>query len=169
MPALVKALVFAVLVTTIPFTFVLKVLLRLPRPLAPSHRRWPLPVNSALIALITAYVTIFMRGYYIRRIGPAEFGAGFLVVALCYGFALVLLLRQFSGVYPEFIVTTGVTGFDIRKTLYRNIRNVEQKGAAGGETLFHIETKGDVVLSFSLPTRYVSIFYDQMSKMRNEQ
>lgn len=170
MPPVVTSLVFAVLVVTIPFTLVLKVLLQLPRPLALSHRRWPLPLNFALIALITALVTIFIRGvYYGSRVSPAEPAAEFLIVALAYGFGLVLLLRQFGGVYPDFIVTTGQTGFGLRKTTYRNIRKVEKAGEGGGETRFRVETAREITVLFSLPTRYVSIFYDQMRKMNNDQ
>ena len=170
MPTLVSALVFAILVATIPFTFVLKVLQRLPQPLAASHRRWPLPLNFGLIAFVTAAAAVFVRGVYSARgSSAAEVAAEFLIVALCYGFALVLLLRQFSGVYAEFIVTTGPTGLGLRKTTYRSIRNVEKVADAGGETRFRIETSRDFVVTLSVPTRHVSIFYDQMAKLRNEQ
>src|SRR5690349_6162837 len=127
MPALVTTLMFAVLVVTIPFTLVLKVLLQLPRPLAPAHQRWPLPLNFLLIGLITAYVTIFVHHvYYVPQKTPAELGAEFLIAALAYGFSLVLLMRQFGGAYPDYIVTTGLTGFGLRKTIYRNIRRIEK-------------------------------------------
>jgi hypothetical protein len=164
MPALVTSLVFAVLVATIPFTFVLKVLLQLPRPLASAHQRWPMPLTFLLIGLITAYVAIFIHQVYYGPQRPAAVGAEFLIVALAYGFALALVLRQFGGVYPDYIVTTGATGFGLRKTIYRNIRKVEKLRQSAGETRFRIETVHGNVIFFSLPNRYVSIFHDQLKK-----
>lgn len=169
MPALVTSLIWAVLVVTIPFTLVLKVLLRLPRPLALAHRRWALPVNFGLIASITWIVVIFIRNvYYAEERTSAELASQFLIVALAYAFGLVLMLRQFGGVYPDYIVTTGFTGFGLRKTAYRAIVRIEKTGEAAGETRFRIETVQGRLVRFSLPTRYVSIFNDQMAKMRNE-
>ena len=54
MPTWISALVIAILVVVIPFTFILRLMLQLPKPVALSHRRWPLPVNFAVIAAITA-------------------------------------------------------------------------------------------------------------------
>ena len=53
MPDWLASLLFAVLVVTIPYTLILKIMLRLPKALALSHRRWPSGLNIALIAAIT--------------------------------------------------------------------------------------------------------------------
>src|SRR5262245_46231637 len=160
---------FAVLVAAVPFTFVLKLLLRMPRPIAPSHRRWPLPLNIAVIVAVTTYVTVFIRGAYDGKYhAPLAMFADFLIAALVYAFGLVLLLRQFSGAYSEFIVTTNRIGLGLRKTTYRNIRNVETLAEAGGETSLRIDTVNRGSFLFSLPTRYVSIFHDQIRKKNEE-
>ena len=163
------ALLIAVLVVTIPFTLVLKVLLRLPRVLASSHRRWPLTLNFVLIAASTAYMTTFVRAtYYGSRLSAVSIGLEFLIAGVVYVFALVMLLRQFSGVYPEFIITTGRSGLALRKTRYRNIVEVEEVSESAGETRFAIQTAHAGRLSLTLPRRYVSIFYDQMRKMNQQ-
>src|SRR5262245_29526365 len=67
MPFWLNALLFAILVVTIPFTMILRILSQLPRPDALTHRRWPSGVNLVLVGAITAYVTIFIRAaYYVR-------------------------------------------------------------------------------------------------------
>lgn len=168
MSSWITSLLLAVFVVAAPFTFVLKVLLGLPRPLAASHRRWPRLLNSGLIALLTTAVTIFIRrAYYSVGQAPAETAAEFLIAALAYVFGLVLLLRQFSGVYPEFIVTTGWTGLHLRKTTYRNIERIETVSEKGGETELEIRTARGDFLRLTLPTGSVAIFYDQVRK-KNE-
>ena len=67
MPYWLTSLLFAVLVVTIPFTLILKILLQLPKAVALSHRRWPYVVNIGLIAAITGYATIFIRSVYYTR------------------------------------------------------------------------------------------------------
>ena len=72
-------------------------------------------MNYILIGTITAYVTIFIRtAYYVRGADPAAVLMEFVIAALAYIFGLVLSLRQFAGVYPEYIVTTGRTGLSLR-------------------------------------------------------
>ena len=165
----ITSLSFAILVVALPFTFVLKVLQQLPRPLALSHRRWPMPFNFAIIAAITGGGAVFIRdAYYDATNPPAQIVAQFLIAAIAYAFGLVLLLRQFSGVYPEFIVTTGRTGLALRKTRYRNIQNVETADARTGETRLRIRTARSASLSMTLPTRYVPMFYDQMRKKHQD-
>ncbi len=61
MSSLLTSLLFAVLVVTTPFTFILNIMLQLPKPLALSHRRWPVIMDYALIGAITAYITVFIR------------------------------------------------------------------------------------------------------------
>src|SRR5688500_8118067 len=121
MPAWVNALLFSILIVTIPFTMILRILSQLPKPNALSHRRWPGVINLVLIGLVTAYVTIFIRNtYYVRSCSPAVVVTQFVIAAVAYGFVLVLILRQFSGIYPDYLVTTGAAGLGIRKIAYRN-------------------------------------------------
>ena len=163
MPTWLTSLVFSVLVVTIPFTFILKIMMRLPKPLALSHRRWPLPLNFSMIAAITAYVTIFIRtAYYGRGSTPPEVLMEFVIAALGYVFGLVLILRQFSGVYPEFIVTTGRTGLSIRKTVYRNITDVEEVSREHGEARLRVTTTHGAEVPLTLPTRSLVVFYEQL-------
>jgi hypothetical protein len=158
------SLLIAVLVAAIPFTLFMNILQQLPRPLAQSHRRWPLPLNYALIATVTSYTTYFIhRGYGAHR-SPVEIAGACLIAAIVYGFVLALLQRQFCGVYPEFIITAGPLGLGLRKTRYRNIRDVGTVAERAGETELRVETMYGRVLTFTLPNRYVSIFYNQIQK-----
>ena len=71
MPYWLNSLLFAILVVTIPFTMIVRILSQLPKPEALTHRRWPSAVNLVLIGIITAYVTIFIRAaYYVRNTYP---------------------------------------------------------------------------------------------------
>jgi hypothetical protein len=163
MPNWLASLLFAVLVVTIPFTLILKILLQLPKALALSHRRWPYVVNIGLIAAITAYVTIFIRAvYYSRNQNSAALLMEFIIAAVAYVFGLVMILRQFSGVYPDYIVSTGRTGLSLRKTVYRNIRDVEEVSRTRQEVQLQITTGLGAAIHFTLPTRDVPIFYERL-------
>jgi len=163
MPNWLTSLLLAVLVVTIPFTFILKIMLRLPRALALSHRRWPARVNYPLIAAITAYITVFIRSaYYGRGSNPEAVLMQFVIAALAYVFGLVLILRQFCGVYPEYIVTAGRTGLSLRKTVYHNITHVEEISRQGGEARLRVITIHGLAIPFTLPVRSVSIFYERL-------
>src|SRR6266850_635277 len=163
MPNWLASLLFAVLVVTIPFTLILTIMQRLPKAVVLSHRRWPLPLNYILIGTITAYVTIFIRtAYYVRGADPAAVLMEFVIAALAYIFGLVLILRQFAGVYPEYIVTTGRTGLSLRKTVYRNIIDVEEISRNRAETTLLVATNHGMAIRLTLPTRSVPVFYDQL-------
>src|SRR2546427_12780008 len=163
MPSWLASLLFAVLVVTIPFTLILTIMQRLPKAVVLSHRRWLLPLNYILIGTITAYVTIFIRtAYYVRGADPAAVLMEFVIAALAYIFGLVLILRQFAGVYPEYIVTTGRTGLSLRKTVYRNITDVEEVSRQGREARLRVITTYGSAIPFTLPTRSVSIFYEKL-------
>lgn len=164
MQAWSTSLLIAVLVATVPFTMFINVLLQLPRPLAQSHRRWPLPLNYALVAAVTSYTSYFIHRGYVGSRSSMEIAGGCLIAAVVYGFALALLQRQFCGVYPEFIVTAGPAGFGLRKTSYRNIKDVETVAERRNETEFRIETVHGRLLTLTLPKRYVSIFFDHIQK-----
>src|SRR3972149_12213902 len=155
MPSWISAFLFAVLVVTIPYTLMLKLRLALPKPVALSHRRWPLGLNVAVTGAATTYTTVFIRTvYYGRSPNSAALLLEFVIAALAYVFGLVLILRQFAGVYPEYIVTTGWTGLSVRKTAYTNIVDVREAARTGDEADLRIETSHGLVLPFTLPTRY---------------
>jgi hypothetical protein len=155
---------FAILVVTVPFTLILKILLGLPKAFALSHRRWPLSLNFTLIGVITLYLTIFIRSaYFARGSEPLALVLQFLIAALAYVFGLVLLLRQFAGVYPEYMVTTGPTGLSIRKTVYRKITDVQEVSRSRDETTLRIQTTTGF-LYLALPTRDVSLLIDQIRR-----
>jgi hypothetical protein len=138
-------------------------MLRLPKALALSHRRWPLSLNFTLIGAITAYATIFIRSaYYGRGSNPAAVLMEFVIVALAYAFGLVLILRQFAGVYPEYIVTTGRTGLSIRKTVYRNITDIEEISRRQGEIHLRVMTNHGVTIPFTMPIQSVVLFYERV-------
>jgi hypothetical protein len=163
MPTWISSLVVAILVVVIPFTLVLKLMMQLPKPIALSHRRWPLSLNFGIIGAITAYTAIFIRSaYYGRTSNPAAILMEFIIAALAYIFGLVLLLRQFAGLYPEYIITTGKTGLSIRKTAYRNITNIQEIARAHGEAQLCVETRHGLVLSLTLPIRSVPALYDRV-------
>jgi hypothetical protein len=163
MPSWLSSLVFAILVVVIPFSLILKLMLQLPKPVALSHRRWPLPLNFGVIAAITAYTTIFIRSaYYGRAAGAEAVLMEFVIAALAYIFGLVLLLRQFSGLYPEYIIATGRTGLSIRKIAYRNIINIEEIARDHGESRLRVETRHGLVYSFTLPIQSVPALYDRV-------
>jgi len=73
-----------------------------------------------------------------------------------------LILRQFAGVYPEYIVTTGRTGLSLRKTVYRNIIDVEEISRNRAETTLLVVTNHGMAIRLTLPTRSVSVFYEQL-------
>jgi hypothetical protein len=162
------SLLIAVVVSAIPFTLFLKILLQLPRPLAQSHRRWPLPLNYAVVAAVTSYTAYFIHHGYLAHRAPAEIAGAFLIAAVVYGFALAVLQRQFCGVYPEFIITAGPFGLGLRKTRYRNIQDVVTVAERAGETELRVETVYGRVLTFTLPNRYISIFYEQIQKKHQD-
>src|SRR5437762_10440873 len=98
MPKWVSALLFAVLVVTIPYSLILRILLQLPKPVATSHRRWSMPANITLIGAITGYVTVFIHSaYYSGHYNAPVVLMEFLIAALGYAFGLVLILRQHAG------------------------------------------------------------------------
>jgi len=163
MPAWISSLVVAILVVVIPFSLIIKLMLQLPKAVVPSHRRWPLPVHFGIIAAITAYTTIFIRNTYYGRVSnPAAVLMEFVIAGLAYVFGLVLLLRQFAGLYPEYVIITGRTGLSIRKISYRNIINVEEAEEAHGEVQLHIMTQHGLRYSMTLPIRSVQALYDRV-------
>ena len=156
MPLWVTSLMFAVLVSTVPLSWVLRLLLDLPEPLTLSHRRWPMSANLALIGVITADVTIFIRSvYYGGPTDPLAVGMQFLITGVIYVFGFVLLLRQYAGLYPEYFITTGKTGLALHKALYRNVDDIEVVSDGRGETRLRISMRNGNNHPLYLPTRHV--------------
>ena len=167
MPPWIAALSVGILVATVPVTWILRVLQGLPDPLVLSHRQWPICGNLALIGCVTAIVTVFIRNvYYGTTPAPAVIGMQFLIVGLAYVFSFVLLLRQFAGLYPEYFVSTGRTGLAMRKATYQHIVNVETLREVRGETSLQIELQNGDCLRLDLPTRHLSVLYEQIESSR---
>lgn len=142
----------------IPFMTVMRMLSQLPKPRVLCHKRWSQTTNSGVVATVGFYVTLFIRdSYYVGDHTPVQIGAGFLIAALVYTFGLVLILRQYSGLYPEYLVTTGRTGLGLRKVAYRRIQNVERLSQGQGETRLLLETNDGSAFPFTLPAGSVSM------------
>jgi len=164
MPPWISSIVFAILVVVFPYSVIFRILSHLPKPVALSHRRWPLPVNIAVVGGITAWVTVFIHGAYYRRglTHPYAILMEFVIAALAYAFGLALMLRQFAGLYPEFFVTTGRTGLSLRKTAYRNVVQIEEVGRAYGESHLRVDTSYGLAIPLTLPTRHVTSLYERV-------
>jgi hypothetical protein len=163
MPPWISSIVFAILVVIFPYTLILRILLQLPKPIALSHRRWPLVVNLTIMAAITAWAAIFIHSAYYRRgFNPWLALMEFVIAALAYAFGLVVILRQFSGLYPDFFVTTGRTGLALRKTAYRNVVNIEEVARGYGESHLRVETSYGLIVPLTLPTRSVPTLYERV-------
>lgn len=142
---------------------ILRILMQLPKAQALSHRRWPAVLNLMIIGAITCYVAVFIRNtYYVRPRSPLPVFLEFVIAAVAYGFGLALILRQFSGIYPEFLVTTGTAGLGVRKIAYRNIEDVEEVWRGGGETRLRIHTIYGSSFLFSVPTRSVPVLHENL-------
>src|SRR5678815_2234561 len=158
------AIVFGVLISAVPFSFLLWVLYRLPPALIASHRRWPLIVNCLMMTIVAASTALFLERAAVRAHGMRGIVVEFLIQAVIYGFGLVLLLRQFCGVYEDFIITVGAAGLLLWKTSYTNIAKAEGRDSGGGEKLIRIETARGAVLTLTLPAQHVERFYAQVRK-----
>lgn len=158
------AVAFGILISVVPFSFLLWMLYRLPRPLIASHRRWPLVVNCLLMTAVAASTTLFLDRAMIRANGLSGVIVEFVIQGVIYGFGLVLLLRQFCGVYEDYIITVGMAGLLLWKTSYTNIAKAESRESGGGEAKIRIETARGGVLSLTLPVQHVESFYAQVRK-----
>jgi hypothetical protein len=88
----------------------------------------------------------------------------FLIATVIYGFGLALLLRQFCGVYDDYIITVGMAGLLLWKTSYTNIAKAETRDAGGGEKNIFIETARGGSLKLTLPAHGVDRFYAQVRR-----
>jgi hypothetical protein len=164
MPSWLSASVVATLVVVFPYSLLFKILLQLPKPVALSNRRWPLSLNIVIIVGVAAWITVFIHGVYYRRgsMNPAGVLMEFIIAGLAYAFGLVLLMRQFSGLYPEFVVTTGRSGLALRKVAYRNIVNIEEVARSHGESHLRLRTSYGSRVLLTLPARDVASLYERV-------
>jgi hypothetical protein len=163
-PSWISAVVVAFLVVVIPYTLLFKILLQLPKPVGLSHKRWPVSANVLLISAIAVVITIFVHHDRYRRgfVAPPVVAMEFVIAAVIYAFGLVLLLRQFAGLYPDFFVTTGRSGLSLRKTAYRNVTQIHELGRASGEAHLRIETSYGLMVALTLPPQYVPMLYERV-------
>lgn len=161
-----SAVALGILITVLPFGFLLRLLQQLPPAIILSHRRWPLGVNVLLaVGVASACGWFFDRALHGTQ-GAMLISFEFLVAAAAYGFGLVLLLRQFCGSYEHFVITVGTGGLVLRKTSYSNIVKAEAQGTSGGETSLIMETANGRRIRLVLPSSQVQRFYDHVRKTR---
>src|SRR6187397_1483160 len=161
------AIVVGILISAVPFSFLLWVLYRLPSPLIASHRRWPMIVNCLMMTIVAASTALFLERAAVRAHGMSGIVVEFLIQAVIYGFGLALLLRQFCGVYEDYIITVGAAGLLLWKTSYTNIAKAESRDSGGGEMKIRIETARGGILHLPLPEHHVDRFYAQIRKKRS--
>jgi hypothetical protein len=163
MPSWISATVFAILVVIFPYMLIFRILSQLPKSIVLSHRRWPVWVTLLVIGAITAWITVFIHSaYYGKKDSPILVLMEFVIAALSYAFGLVLILRQFAGLYPDFFVTTGRTGLALRKTAYRNVTKIDEVARGYGESHLRVETSYGLVVPLTLPTQSVSNLYERV-------
>jgi hypothetical protein len=158
------ALVFGIFVSAIPFSFLLWVLYRLPAALVSSHRRWPIILNCLMMTAVAASTALFLQRAAVRPYDLKGLALEFIIATVVYGFGLVLLLRQFCGVYEDYIITVGMAGLVLWKTSYTNIVKAETRDSGGGEREIVIETARGGLLRLTLPANGVDRFYAQVRK-----
>ncbi len=167
MPSWVAAASIAVLVATVPMSWVLRIMRDLPEPLLASRRRWAAWANSLLIGAVTVAVSVFVRfAYYAAPPAPVALGFAIAVTGIVYVFGMVLLVRQFEGLYPEYFVTAGRSGLTPRKAVYRHVAAVETLARARRETLLRIEMNSGESLRLALPTDRVFELYEAIERNR---
>jgi hypothetical protein len=161
------AVFLAILITVIPFSFLLRLLQQLPKALVQSHKHWPLMLNGLVTVGVTAVVTLFLNRAADRSHGLSQVALEFVIAAVVYAFGLVLILRQFCGVYDEFIITVAAAGLALRKTSYANIVKAEGEDRDSGETRILIETSRGILVKLIIPTRDADRFYTHVRKKRS--
>jgi len=158
------ALVFGIFVSAIPFSFLLWVLYRLPAAIVSSHRKWPLVLNCLMMTAVAASTALFLQRAAMQPYDVMGLAVQFIIATVVYGFGLVLLLRQFCGVYEDYIITVGLAGLLLWKTSYTNIAKAETRNGGWGEKKILIETARGGLLKLTLPANGVDLFYSQVRK-----
>lgn len=162
MPPWVAAISIAVLVATVPLSWVYRVLQTLPEPLVLSYRRWPFWLNLAVIMAATGTTALFIRRLYYGSPAPPDLardGLLLVIAALTYILAFALLIRQYVGLYPEYFVAAGRGGFTVRRRLYENVVRLEEAGEGGGATEVLLYLKSRERLALAVPTRELARLY----------
>ena len=167
----VAASSIAVLVTTVPLSWVYRVLQDLPEPLALSHKRWPFQANLLIILVATATTAAFIRQLYyaVSEVAdPTLDVVRLLIAAPVYILAFVLLIRQYLGLYPEYFVAAGRGGFTVRKRRYQNVVRVEETRESNDEieVLFYLKSRERLPLT--LDRRDLALLYSQIEKSHPE-
>lgn len=163
----IAALSVASLAAAVPLIWILRILYSLPAPMVLSHRQWPIWMNVSLIGGITVPVMLFIRkAYFMRSVEPLEIGIHFVAVSLIYLFGLVLLLRQFVGLYPDYLVSAGRMGLAIRKSVYQKIVNVQIYREGRRETSLNIRLENGERVRIDLPGDHLPVLYDRIRSSR---
>lgn len=161
------AVFVGIFMTVTPFSFLLRLLQRLPPPIALSHKRWPLAVNGLITLGVTAVIVLFLHRATDRSHDLSQTMLEFVIAGVVYSFGLVLVLRQFCGAYEDFIITVALAGLALIKTSYSNIVNAEDDDSDSDETAIRIETSRGIQLTLILPTSNVDRFYSHIRKKRS--
>ena len=112
-------------------------------------------------------VMLFIRkAYFMRSVEPLEIGIHFVAVSLIYLFGLVLLLRQFVGLYPDYLVSAGRMGLAIRKSVYQKIVNVQIYREGRRETSLNIRLENGERVRIDLPGDHLPVLYDRIRSSR---
>jgi hypothetical protein len=162
LPPGVAAFSIAVLVATVPLSWVYRVLESLPEPIVLTHRRWPLWLNLLVSLAVTGTTAFFVRRLYYTEPAipdPVADGLRLLITGLAYILGFVLLIRQHVGLYPEYFVAAGRGGFTVRKRLYENVVRLEEVREVGDETEVLLFMKNRERLRLSLPSSEIPRLY----------
>lgn len=148
-------------------TWVVRIMCDLPTPVLASYRHWPTWANVLLIASVTGSIGAFIQfAYYESQREPLGMVFQFMISCIVYVFGMVLLIRQFAGLYPEYFVTTGRTGLGVRKAVYSKIVDVQTVLESDGETRLQIEMESGEFLPLELPTKHLFHFYELIEKSK---
>jgi hypothetical protein len=161
------AVFVGIFMTVTPFSFLLRLLQRLPPPIVLSHKRWPLALNTLITLGVTLVIVLFLHRAADRSHDLSQTALEFVIAAVVYSFGLVLVLRQFCGAYEDFIITVGGAGLALQKTSYSNIVKAEGENSGADETEIRIETSKGTHLTLILPTQSVERFYTHIRKKRS--
>lgn len=159
----------AVLVATVPLGWVLRILRDIPAPVVRSFRRWPDWANILLIAAVTSIATVFIRLVYYRPVPePVTIAFQFVIAGLVYIFAIVLLLRQHVGLYPEYFITVGASGLALRKSSYRNVVDFAPSAESGREVRMAVTMGSGERVILHIPAHHVPTFRELVEKEKPE-
>jgi hypothetical protein len=117
-----------------------------------------------MMTAVAASTALFLQRAAMSPYDLKGLAGQFMIAIVVYGFGLALLLRQFCGVYEDFIITVGMAGLLLWKTSYTNIAKAETRDGGGGEKTILIETARGSLLKLTLPANGVERFYSQVRR-----